>query len=78
MRFTVLDPYRTMFTSAGDTLTEREIIHHRHLFHCYVYQYHLMRFATSAQDVVREIIAMFTFFAGKSMLLAQRNNPAGN
>ena len=59
MRFTVLDPYRAMFTSADDTLTGRDIIPHRHLFHCYVYQYHLMRFATSIQDVVCENIDMF-------------------
>ncbi|KAI9457690.1 hypothetical protein HD554DRAFT_2141755 [Boletus coccyginus] len=43
-----------------DTLTEREIMPHRHLFHCYVYQYHLMQFATSIQDVLSEIIRLET------------------
>ncbi|KAG8221785.1 hypothetical protein J3R82DRAFT_2101 [Butyriboletus roseoflavus] len=59
-RFTVLNPYRAMFTSTDDTLTEREITPHRHLFHCYVYQYHLMQFATSIQDALGEIIRLET------------------
>lgn len=59
-RLTVLDPYRAMFTYADEMLTEREITPHRHLFDCYVYQHHLMQFATSIQDVVCERITMFT------------------
>ncbi|KAI9457691.1 hypothetical protein HD554DRAFT_2141770, partial [Boletus coccyginus] len=51
---------RKRLTPADDTLTEHEIIHHRHLFHCYVYQYHLMQFATSIQDVLSEIIRLET------------------
>ena len=61
-RLIVLDPYRAMFTSTDDTLTEREITSHRHLFHCYVYQYHLMQFATSIQDAVRESITLYLPF----------------
>ena len=67
-----------MFTSADDTLTERDIIPHRHLFHCYVYQYHLMQFTTSIQDMVCVNFDIFTFFECHSVLLAQRDNPAGN
>jgi len=67
-----------MFTSADDTLTEREIIPHRHLFNCYVYQYHLMQYASSTQDVVCENILTFTFEEGTCMSLAQRDHPAGN
>ena len=78
MRFTVLDPYRAMFTSADDTLTERDIIPHKQLFHRYVYQYHLMRFVTSIQDMVCDNIDIFTFFECKSVLLGQRDNQAGN
>lgn len=63
-RFTVLDPYRALFTSADDTLTEREITPHRHLFNCYLYQYHLMQFATSIKDVVCNSIIMFIFKEG--------------
>ncbi|KAF8123857.1 hypothetical protein EV363DRAFT_1587054 [Boletus edulis] len=59
-RFTVLDPYRATFASADDTLMEHEITPHRHLFHCYVYQYHLIRFATSIRDMLREIIRLET------------------
>jgi len=67
-----------MFTPAGATLNEHEIIHHRHLFHCYLYQYHLMQFATSIQDMVCENIPSSTFEESKSVLLAQRDHPAGN
>ncbi|KAF8121514.1 hypothetical protein EV363DRAFT_907034 [Boletus edulis] len=59
-RFTVLDPYRVMFTSADDTMMEPEVPSHRHLFHCYVYQYHLMQFAKSVQDMLSEIIRLET------------------
>ncbi|KAF8431956.1 hypothetical protein L210DRAFT_3650787 [Boletus edulis BED1] len=59
-RLTVLHPYRAMFASVDDTVLEHEIPSHRHLFHCYVYQYHLMRFATSIQDVLSEIVRLET------------------
>ncbi|KAF8550186.1 hypothetical protein OG21DRAFT_1469052 [Imleria badia] len=59
-RFFILDPYRAMVTSPDEALTEREIIPHRHLFNCYVYQYHLMQFATNIQAVLGEIVRLET------------------
>ncbi|KAG9311166.1 hypothetical protein JVU11DRAFT_8233 [Chiua virens] len=59
-RFAILDPYRAMLAAADDSSAERDIIPHRHLFNCYVYQYHLMRFATSVQDTLGEIIRLET------------------
>ena len=67
-----------MVTSPDEALTEREITPHRHLFHCYVYQYHLMQFATSIQAVVCERVIIFSSEKGKPMLLARRDSPAGN
>lgn len=58
-RFTVLDPYRVIFSPADDMLRERDIPSHRHLFDCYVYQYHLMQFASSIQDMVCEVYIYF-------------------
>ncbi|KAG1727012.1 hypothetical protein EDB19DRAFT_1914374 [Suillus lakei] len=55
-RLTVLDPYRPMFDSSHDASSDDEVPPHRYLFHCYVYQYHLLHFAVLLQDMRPEII----------------------
>jgi hypothetical protein len=52
-RLTVLDPYRPLFDSSYDTSSDDEVPPHRYLFHCYVYQYHVLQFAVLLQDMVR-------------------------
>jgi hypothetical protein len=50
-RHAVLDPYRAVLDPkfAGEDVDTPP---HRYLFHCYVYQYHLMRFSQDLIDVV--------------------------
>ncbi|KAG1814722.1 uncharacterized protein BJ212DRAFT_1361725 [Suillus subaureus] len=59
-RLTVLDPYRPMFDHSYDTSSDDEVPPHRFLFHCYVYQYHLLHFAVVVQDMLKEIIRLET------------------
>jgi hypothetical protein len=42
-RHLILEPYRPSFDQAQDP--DQEMPPHRHLFHCYVYQYHLLQTA---------------------------------
>lgn len=53
-RLTVIDPYRAALdaSSMKGFDMEREAPSHRYLFHCYVYQYHLMRFSTQNLELV--------------------------
>ncbi|KAI0353282.1 hypothetical protein OH77DRAFT_1407363 [Trametes cingulata] len=59
-RHRVLDPYRSAF----DPKHVRAIpgIHepppHRYLFHCYMYQYHLMRFSSILTEILETIIKL--------------------
>ncbi|PBK88893.1 hypothetical protein ARMGADRAFT_996733 [Armillaria gallica] len=53
-RHTVLEPFRPAFEGNG----EQEVPSHRYLFHCYVYQYHLMRFSTQVIETLDEIIRL--------------------
>ncbi|KAG2140498.1 uncharacterized protein EDB93DRAFT_1241857 [Suillus bovinus] len=53
-RLTVLDPYRPMFDSNDDASSDYEVPPHRFLFHCYVYQYHLLQFSALLQDMERK------------------------
>ncbi|KAH7923390.1 hypothetical protein BV22DRAFT_1196761 [Leucogyrophana mollusca] len=60
-RHAVLDPYRPIFDTEDDqtsTKGEDEVPPHRYLFHCYVYQYHLMEFSKLLQDMLAEIIRL--------------------
>ncbi|KAG1718215.1 hypothetical protein EDB19DRAFT_1899481 [Suillus lakei] len=59
-RLTVLDPYRPMFDSSHDASSDDEVPPHRYLFHCYVYQYHLLHFAVLLQDMLKEIVRLET------------------
>ncbi|KAF9220310.1 hypothetical protein BS17DRAFT_739428 [Gyrodon lividus] len=59
-RLSVLDPYRAIFTPSDDLNAEYDVPPHRYLFHCYVYQYHLMRFAALIQAMLSEIIRLET------------------
>lgn len=49
-RFEVLEPYKPVLEAKGDV--EQDSPSHRYLFHCYVYQYHLMRFTTQIIEMV--------------------------
>ncbi|KAK0473358.1 hypothetical protein IW261DRAFT_1503962 [Armillaria novae-zelandiae] len=53
-RHAVLEPFRPAFEGNG----EQEVPSHRYLFHCYVYQYHLMRFSTQVIETLDEIIRL--------------------
>lgn len=59
-RLTVLDPYRPMFDRSYGASSDDEVPPHRYLFHCYVYQYHLLQFAVLLQDMLKEIIRLET------------------
>ncbi|KAH9905564.1 uncharacterized protein B0H18DRAFT_1132072, partial [Fomitopsis serialis] len=61
-RHKVLDPYRSAFDPArvgspgADATAEPPP--HRYLFHCYVYQYHLIQFATVAIEMIDAITSL--------------------
>ncbi|KAI0757706.1 hypothetical protein C8Q80DRAFT_1349811 [Daedaleopsis nitida] len=59
-RHMVLDPYRSAFdpkhVRAGAGLHDPPP--HRYLFHCYMYQYHLMRFSSILTEVLDYIITL--------------------
>ncbi|KAL4063403.1 hypothetical protein V8B97DRAFT_1930456 [Scleroderma yunnanense] len=57
-RLSVLEPYRAMFDSSNDGSTFDDVPPHRYLFHCYVYQYHLIRFSDTLQTLLAEIIRL--------------------
>ncbi|KAG0699492.1 hypothetical protein DFH29DRAFT_983489 [Suillus ampliporus] len=59
-RLIVLDPYRPIFDRSYDASSNNQVPPHRYLFHCYVYQYHLLRFAVLLQDMLKEIIRLET------------------
>jgi hypothetical protein len=53
-RHKVLDPYRPAFDPNHIASTsDEEMIPHRYLFDCYVYQYHLLQFAIIVVSMVR-------------------------
>jgi hypothetical protein len=51
-RHNVTEPWRVIFDVKGGD-SDVEAPSHRYLFHCYVYQYHLMRFSTMIMELVR-------------------------
>ncbi|KAI6026427.1 hypothetical protein BKA83DRAFT_4243292 [Pisolithus microcarpus] len=57
-RLLVLEPYRPMFDTADELVSCDDAPPHRYLFHCYVYQYHVMRFAATLQALLEEIIRL--------------------
>lgn len=59
-RLSVLEPYRAIFGSPSDGPTYEDAPPHRYLFHCYVYQYHLMRFSDTLQALLEEITRLET------------------
>ncbi|KIY44983.1 hypothetical protein FISHEDRAFT_50366 [Fistulina hepatica ATCC 64428] len=52
-RLSVLEVFQPAFESQ-----DIDVPSHRHLFHCYVYQYHLMQFADITVEMLDEIIHM--------------------
>lgn len=59
-RLLVLEPYRPMFDTVDDLASCDDVPPHRYLFHCYVYQYHLMRFAATLQALLEEVVRLDT------------------
>ncbi|KAH7888067.1 hypothetical protein F5I97DRAFT_1806524 [Phlebopus sp. FC_14] len=57
-RLSVLDPYRSLFNPNDDASDDDDVPPHRYLFNCYVYQYHLMRFAMLLQSLLGEIVRL--------------------
>jgi len=67
----ILEPYRAAFEyvepeeleeiAENDAekarLAKPEIPPHRYLFNCYVYQYHLIQFASIVREMVRALLA---------------------
>lgn len=52
----MVDPYRaSLDPNAGDAEVSGAPSH-RHLFHCYVYQYHLWQFVKILSEVVRWLL----------------------
>ncbi|KAF8642481.1 hypothetical protein AX16_009482 [Volvariella volvacea WC 439] len=57
-RHKVLEPYKAAFESHGHQDEDIDIPPHRHLFHCYVYQYHLMQMASNIITMLDGIIKL--------------------
>ncbi|KAJ7087768.1 hypothetical protein C8R44DRAFT_26769 [Mycena epipterygia] len=55
-RHLVLEPWRPSFDPNHDP--EQEMPPHRHLFHCYVYQYHLLQVSANVVTMLDEIHSM--------------------
>lgn len=54
-RHLVVDPYRSAFDPRHiGSITGEDVPPHRYLFHCYVYQYHLMHFSMNLLDLLQE------------------------
>lgn len=51
-RHKVLGPYRKLFDSKHASSSDEEVPPHRYLFHSFVYQYHLLQFATLMVNMV--------------------------
>ena len=61
-RHRVLDPYRSAFDPKHVRANGfHDPPPHRYLFHCYMYQYHLMRFTSILTEIVRTALASFSF-----------------
>ncbi|KAJ7157023.1 hypothetical protein C8R43DRAFT_998138 [Mycena crocata] len=55
-RHTILEPWRPSFDPGQDP--EQEMPPHRHLFHCYLYQYHLIQGSANVLTMLDAIIDM--------------------
>ncbi|KAL0581273.1 hypothetical protein V5O48_000756 [Marasmius crinis-equi] len=54
-RLIVTEPWKVLFEMRD---TDVEVPSHRYLFHCYVYQYHLMRFSTMIMEMLDEVVRL--------------------
>jgi len=59
-RHKVLDPYLLAFDPEHVASSDEELPPHRYLFHCYVYQYHLLQFTTLLVSAVRVSLIGFS------------------
>lgn len=53
-RHIVVDPYRASFDAGNGESSD--VPSHRHLFHCYVYQYHLWQFVKILSQLVCRLL----------------------
>lgn len=77
-RFKVLDPYRPALEAKGDV--EQDSPSHRYLFHCYVYQYHLMRFTCQIIEMVKSSprgipVELTSFFSLTRSFVSSKSDP---
>ena len=54
-RLHVLDPYRSAFDPKHLHVDDPDPPPHRYLFHCFMYQYHLLRFSGILTEIVRPV-----------------------
>ncbi|KAJ3536349.1 hypothetical protein NMY22_g6068 [Coprinellus aureogranulatus] len=57
-RLLVIEPYHPVVELNDDESVHKEIPPHRHLFHCYVYQYHLIQVASIVIESLDEILRL--------------------
>ncbi|KAI1785560.1 hypothetical protein LXA43DRAFT_1037284 [Ganoderma leucocontextum] len=57
-RLRVLDPYRCLFDPKTLRSEDSDAPPHRYLFHCFMYQYHVMRFSGILTEILDNIIKL--------------------
>ncbi|KAJ2912099.1 hypothetical protein MD484_g8319, partial [Candolleomyces efflorescens] len=58
-RLRVIEPYHPVVAELGDEESgHHELPPHRHLFHCYVYQYHLIQTASVILEMLEEVLKL--------------------
>ncbi|KAF5319812.1 hypothetical protein D9611_012858 [Ephemerocybe angulata] len=57
-RLRVIEPYHPVVEVTDDESVHKEIPPHRHLFHCYVYQYNLIQVAGILVELLDEIVRL--------------------
>ena len=62
-RHTVVDPYRASLDAKAGNGEASDTPSHRHLFHCYVYQYHLWQFVKVLSELVCQLFPETTSHA---------------
>ncbi|XP_006457385.1 hypothetical protein AGABI2DRAFT_212754 [Agaricus bisporus var. bisporus H97] len=56
-RLKVLEPYKAVFENRQDH-SDQVMPNHQYLFHCYVYQFHLMQFSDVVVNMLNEVVRL--------------------
>jgi len=56
-RYLVVDPYRAFLDPKAENVEASDAPPRRHLFHCYVYQFHLWQFVKTLSELVRRLLS---------------------